>query len=544
MIDKKFYEEKDLVVIQHFLENAQVKEICFEKGKFEVCDEFAKEVRIAASNHAYDEVKPVAFYIDKRENFVFDGNGSLFMFHDGMIPFTMHDCKNVVIKNLKIDFQDIMMSEFIVNKYTEEYFDLRPLVPENVFLKDGVLYGKFCGESDRFWDGTLLEYDMEKDCYALGSGDESLNVHFVNGGNVEAIGDVYRFHIRSKRKLKEGNRVFLRSGERKFPGILIDECENISIENVEINHCYGMAFIAQNSKNVSLRECVVTPSGDRKISVYADASHFVNCRGKITIEKCLFENQIDDCVNIHGTYPKIVRVLSETEVLLAYGHWQQQGVRFAAKGDEVAFIDNSTLQNYAKGRVADYKLVNRRISYLKFEDAIPRELVCGHCLENLSSVAEVLIENCVFRRNRARGCLLTTPQKVVFKNNTLESSGSAIKISGDSNLWFESGACKDVSIENNLFINCVRCAGWGKSVIDIDPEIQRFEGYYHKNIRVTGNRFKTFYNSLISGRSIDGFVFTNNRIEKSDDYETALAEKEIDLQHVINEKIENNNKDF
>ena len=47
-------------------------------------------------------------------------------------------------------------------------------------------------------------------------------------------------------------------------------------------------------------------------------------------------------------------------------------------------------------------------------------------------------------------------------------------------------------IKNNKFINCNRCP-WGRSVIDIDPEIRELaDECYHKNVEICENEFYTF----------------------------------------------------
>jgi len=146
----------------------------------------------------------------------------------------------------------------------------------------------------------------------------------------------------------------------------------------------------------------------------------------------------------------------------------------------------------------------------------------GHVLENMSWTPDLTIRGCTCRNNRARGYLISTPGKVVVENNRIESSGAAIKISGDANHWFESGAVRDVLIRNNEFGDC--CYGpkqWGRAVIDIDPEISdpwNNPGYFHRNIRIENNSFFTFDVGILYARSVGGITFSGNTIRRTESY--------------------------
>ncbi|MGC3978967.1 MAG: hypothetical protein QM751_12520 [Paludibacteraceae bacterium] len=68
-----------------------------------------------------------------------------------------------------------------------------------------------------------------------------------------------------------------------------------------------MGVIAEKTGNISLNKVNICrrPGSNRILSVTADATHFCNCKGKVTIENCLFENMLDDACNMHGTYTKV-----------------------------------------------------------------------------------------------------------------------------------------------------------------------------------------------------------------------------------------------
>lgn len=141
-------------------------------------------------------------------------------------------------------------------------------------------------------------------------------------------------------------------------------------------------------------------------------------------------------------------------------------------------------------------------------------------LENISRIPEILIENCIFRNNRARGLLLTTRGKTVVRKNLFQVPGSAIFVSGDCCDWFESGATEDILVEENIFDNCSYFPIWGKAPIQVEPSTrQTVKGeYYHQLLKVSRNIFYCFDERIISAYNLKNLEFTENEIIRTRKY--------------------------
>jgi hypothetical protein len=306
----------------------------------------------------------------------------------------------------------------------------------------------------------------------------------------------------------------------------------------------GMGFIAQFCENVELRLCTVTPSEGRIFSVCADASHFVNCRGLIQLIDCHFENQLDDPLNVHGLNTRIKEVIDEYTVLVERVHHEQHGVSVGLAGDAVQFAHNTTLLSYGDNVITSVESINARYARISFERPLPKGLYPGHVVENMSWTPDLLVSGCTVRGNRARGLLISTPGKVRIEGNNISAGGSGIKISGDANFWFESGAVRDVCIRDNDFGEC--CYGspsWGHSVIDIDPEIaepEKNKACFHQNIRIENNRFATSDKGILFARSVDGLIFTGNTIQPSGFYPEWRMLQAITLEACQSVRVEEN----
>ena len=159
----------------------------------------------------------------------------------------------------------------------------------------------------------------------------------------------------------------------------------------------------------------------------------------------------------------------------------------------------------------------------KFDKKLPDNINKSYYLESKAWNPEVLITNCkILKKHRARGILITTPNKVVIENNYFNTAGAAILIEGDLNYWFDSGAVNNVTIRNNTFENCATSGrNWGEGVITIRPSIKPQDNNtlaYHSNIKIDNNVFKHFDYLVLSAISVNNLSFTNNTLQKTQDY--------------------------
>lgn len=134
-----------------------------------------------------------------------------------------------------------------------------------------------------------------------------------------------------------------------------------------------------------------------------------------------------------------------------------------------------------------------------------------------------MFRNNIVRNNRARGTLFTTPGKVLVEGNLFDhSSGAAILLAGDAQGWYESGACHEVVIRRNTFINNLTSRyQFTNAIISIYPEVKQLNNqkdYYHRNILIEDNVFKTFDVPLLFAISAENIKFINNRIIYNNDY--------------------------
>ena len=64
-----------------------------------------RSVSICISNHDQMNPKKVGLPFEGMKNMVFDGQGSELIFHGRMLPVSLLDSRNCVLKNFSIDFK-------------------------------------------------------------------------------------------------------------------------------------------------------------------------------------------------------------------------------------------------------------------------------------------------------------------------------------------------------------------------------------------------------------------------------------------------------
>ena len=501
--------------------------LIFPTGEYHFWPDRAQECYLFVSNND-ESLKRLIFVLDAMEDFEIDGQNSLFVFHGSLSPFFLNGAKNIRLSNFSIEWARSFHSEAHVLSVEGDVADLH--IPEQFPYQIEHERLVFTGEGgDVYGIGNALEFDPIRRETAFQVTDNYAICHWHRATEIGPR--EVRLEANWATVPTPGNVLALMSGERFCPAIIISDSANIEIENVTLHHAGGMGVIAQCSRDLTLRDVRVTPraGSGRLVSLTADATHFSCCEGKITLENCLFENQLDDATNIHGIYHQIVKRISPREVEVRLVHPQQLGVDIVAAGDTVDFVDNETLGVYFQGIVVEVERLNRSYFRLRFDEDLPAEIAPQHAVLNRRWNPEVSITNCTARGNRARGFLLNSGGKMRVQNNTFHTPGAAILIAGDANYWFESGPVNDVTITGNRFDNC-NFGLWGRAAIDIDPEIEprrRADVLYHRNIRIENNTFRAFDPRLLRAHGVAGLVMKNNRLETTNDYPATAKNEEF-----------------
>ena len=504
-------------------------EIVFPKGRYDFYPDSNYLKHYFETNTYAVNPKRLAIFLEKKKNITIDAQGSDFVYHGHIQPFTLDNSENITIKNVNIDWDKpltaeakVLEADFRHIKVSIDTFQFPYIVQEKGILFKAENWEAAWTLSDGSWLIEINENHIIPPC----TGDSGC----VRGN----LGEVKYTQTEPGIVLMEGNftkipsvasRLIMRHSTRDHAGMFFFHSKNIHLENVNIYHTSGLGILSQYCENLDFQKVnmIPNPHKNRYLSGHDDAFHFMGCKGEIVLNNCKAQGLMDDPVNIHGTCIPVIQRIDSKTVKCKFAHDMSCGLIWAQSGDRVSFIEKKTMATVANAIVSKCTLLNKDSLVLEFEGSIPDFVNEAYSIENLTWTPNVTITNCYAGSCRARGFLISTPGKVLIENNIFETSGSALLIAGDANYWYESGACTDLTIRGNEFRSACNSSLYQfcKGVITIYPEIPEPDSTkpFHRNIRIENNRFNTADYPVLYALSVDSLTFKNNTITRSYDFE-------------------------
>ena len=497
--------------------------LVFPKGRYDFWPQYSAEKAFYESNTDVIPFRTCPILIEDISNLTIEGNGSDFIFHGRVQPFTINASSNIHIKNINVDWDIPLTAQAEIVAVTNDHIDLKINAYESPYIIEQnklVFIGE--GWKSRFWDA--MEFDRNAKLIVTQTDDNCLGKNWGSYKASELSKGLVRFTYPFTRKPALGNYLVLRHSARDHAGTFIQNSKNITLENFNLFETAGLGILSQYSENLVFNNvhCVPNKAKNRYFSGHDDGLHFSNCKGTILVDSCRFAGLMDDPINVHGTSVLITEKLNNRVLRCRFVHPQSIGFTWAETGDEIGFIENESMSTIGKGKAASFQKISAEEFELRFSDNVPDSITKGDALENLTWTPAITIRNSYFGSNRARGILISTPGDVLIENNIFESSGSAILIPGDANGWYESGAVKNVTIRHNLFKEACLSSIYQfcEGIISIDPEIPKPQADkpFHRNILIENNTFHPFDYPVLYAKSTDGLIFSNNIIQRSTKY--------------------------
>lgn len=409
--------------------------------------------------------------------FVCDGEG---------IAFMLMDTKDVRIENIVFDY-------------------LRP------FFSIWTLKGGKLTQCDRTYT-----YELDgRTIYATGTGwrERQVMCEMFDAKTKAYIGTTrWDGSIDMDFGMPDGTIAMTRSPYRPNPCVLLYRAESTVFTGCGAFASAGMGFIAQRSVDVRIDGW--RTRGGRPLALQADATHFSNCKGDVIVENCVFEGMVDDAINVHSTSLRIVDRKGADTIICKYMHVQSVGFETFRSGETLRFIKGATFEPGMEMKVVSSTMTAHDTVELKLAGDVPGEYGVGDAVENADWQPNVCFRKNVVRNSSPRATLFTTPGRIVCTDNLFENvAGQPIYLAGDAWDWYESGACRDVLVKNNVFRRCGFKSGRG--MIQIEPAVHDLKAQkerYHRNILVENNVFEDFTLPLVWARSAENVVLRGNKI--------------------------------
>ena len=479
------------------------------REKFSVFPEDTLIKHLYVSNNDASE-KRIFVNLEKRRNVVLDFGGATMEVNGRITPFYFYKCKNITIKNVNIKFSRHYYFQAKITKIDGKKIFISPTGGDGFRVENGRIILDYGDEVLDYGNKTVFIQEFETNPVRVA---RDSNIRITSLGNISGERESYAFSddglcVQSNivPPFKTGNTICFFCEQRISDSFVINECKNVKLENVNIYCSPAMGVIAQASENVKLKNVnVVRDENDKHIvTSLADATHFTNCRGKIILKNCTFENMNDDGTNVHGMYTVVSKVCGNAVEVL-FKHFQQYGVKIYRSGDTIQFFDVKEKIKKFSGKVRKVETVSEQVTRLVFDKTPTVNL--GDVVENRSANPKVLISGCRTGNNRPRGFLVSTPERVVISDCFFYNSECGIGMFADADFWFESGAFNDITVKNcNFYCNY----GGGDAAISAKPSFKKGKGFFNGKLKVLNCTFNCDYGVAVSAYNTGNVILKNN----------------------------------
>jgi len=471
----------------------------FENGEYHFHETDAKPMWLAPSNNQSGE-KHVVFPLVGRRNVTIDGCGSTFVFHGRTFPFVATNCTGLTFRNFTVTTRYPSYAGFVVKENDKDGFTVKFddwVCPYKI--DGGQLTFALDGHDISTRDGRLSLHALNhlQIIYLMAPdspGDKSefptafVGVRAEDRGNHEVrfsyYGDKHRKSILLPYGV--GEKVAVNLEEKRYRDVFFfEDCDGVVVENVAIRRFGGMGVVGQRSGNIRIDRLSAQPSNGERVTLTADILQFINCYGALSVVGCDGGHSMDDWINIHGNYLKVLSVEGAC-VCVKPQHREQQGFFPYRPGDRVEFVTphERTVTAAAHVRAVVRDVDDPSACLLTVDADLAGVVKAGQLVENATLNPDVTISgnhfvNYPHIRLSGRG-------KYVIENNRFERCRHAVVGMDQADYWFESGRISDMVIRNNAVVNgggfSFGISGWSGKKAD-SPKI-------HGRIRLEGNTFE------------------------------------------------------
>ena len=475
----------------------------------------AAKLAVAPGTYRMTADRPVR--LERMRDFIFDGGGATFVWHKKReANFRLDGCERVVMRNFKMDWEwekDPLASLVEVVDASDSHVDFRFCEYETFPRRDLRI-------------AIVSSYDPATKSVGIEGGFDRGFEFFAGRNRPETewlSGNVLRVRGRNLSPFRRGQLFRMQHYYYDMNGFVMSDNRHLTLEDIDIYSCAGHAFVVSGLQQYweFRRVNIAAPAGvpRRLITCTADHCHIARSRGFFKMEDCEFSLGADDCLNAHdcsgyaeksGTHSVTTRNVKfidtfrpGTPVELRHGDYSPTGFRSAVKS--VRPVD-----------------AEKGMHEITFEDPVPEPVDCGFILFNWTyDTRNIIVRNCFFHDNRARGILLLGRDITLENNHFRHNDMGAVKIETGYtfNLWSEGYGADNIVVRNNRFdsVNPRGAGNDGKArdiymgvYMETDPSMRRTDYPILSNILFENNTFKDSYGLVAFISSAGNVTFRNN----------------------------------
>jgi hypothetical protein len=464
----------------------------------------AARLVVAKGSYRITSGKTIVF--DGLDDFIFDGGGATFLFHliPGGAGVNIKNCQRSVFSNFNLDWDwkidpPAWVGRVMTLAPDQSFFDMRfdtaaPLDPKKwVSLNPLDEKSRAPGAGVEFGGFTPTRVDKIDD-------------------QTVRVWPSYRMNP------VVGRLYLLRHYTFEKHGVTMGGNSHLSLRDVNIYSFPGIGFVTTgDQRHFELIGCRISPpAGERRpITTSADGFHVGQSQGFIRLEQCEFSFMGDDCINIHDNIHMGVRRVDDyTLVATQYVPWR---CPFAA-GDpvEVRNDDFSPTGFTAELKSSTVDSKKNEVT-LVFSQKLPDHVSSDAILFNHRYGSDnVIIRNCYFHENRARGVLCNGSGWLIENNHFFHNQHAAMLLMPDvlPGLWAEGFGARNIVVRGNRFEACNPKGANDGAAVQLGATVRRGTQPYPllDGILFEANQFEETPGPTVVAASFKNLVFVNNTV--------------------------------
>ncbi len=221
--------------------------LLFEKGRYDFHPEGATVREYYIYNHDQTNPKKVGLALEDWDNLTLDGQGADFIFHGRMLPLSLIDSENCILRNFSIDFEVPHITQIRILKSDGEGIVFEAAPWTNTKVSESGYFQSF-GEGWSNMPQTGIAFEEKTKHVVYKTSDL-----WCPTSDLKEVAPrtYYAPHWRDSR-LIPGTAVAMRTYYRPAPGIFLSENENTKLQNVKVHYAEGMGLLAQLCENITL----------------------------------------------------------------------------------------------------------------------------------------------------------------------------------------------------------------------------------------------------------------------------------------------------
>ena len=237
-----------------------------------------------------------------------------------------------------------------------------------------------------------------------------------------------------------------------------------------------------------------TQMNDYFMSSNCDATHFIACKGNISVKDSYFERMGDDVINVHSFYLIIGKIEGNRLYLKQYANSQDGVPYIPSNGDDLEILNRNSLKKYktVKAKEVSFDKETGLCCVAIDKQDVP-DISVGDAVFDSTETAALDFTNCIANNIRGRGVLFSMNGAVIKNNKFINCTGEGVLLPSGGEPWWEAKSAANVEICNNEIVGCGNCQEKYRHScgITVHSSVNNPANDIFKNIKI--------YNNIING---------------------------------------------